>query len=167
MGDLAALLDWPGTATWGVFAFASGGTALIEASRHAIRAWHQWRLDRRLARNPYILREELNEYRFRIDDDLPPLDPARLVGSSVLVGVLAAIPAWLAERHLEHWWQYACFAFFLFGLLSSFWRRLNDPPEMHPGAALPGVTVPREAWLGLAGGIAIVALILVFVAALV
>jgi hypothetical protein len=149
-----------------VFAFASGATALIEASRHVVRAWHQWRLDRRLARNPYILREELSEYQFRIGDDLPPLDSARLVGASLLIGAVAAFPAWLAERHLEQWWQIGSFAFFALTLLVGLWRRFNDPPEMHAKVGTPEITVPREAWLGLVGGLAAVALIVLFIAVL-
>ena len=168
MGDLAALLDWPGAATWGVFAVASGGAALIEASRHAIRAWHQWRLDRRLARNPYILREELNEYRFRIGDELPPLDPARLVGSSLVVGVCMAIPAWLVERHLEHWWEYGHGLILATGLLYATWRWHNDPPEArrerHP--VLDAFLGDRDAVLGLGWAVVIVLLILVAVFAL-
>lgn len=167
MEALLADLDWPSAATWGVFAFASVATALMGAARHGVHAWHQWRLDRRLARNPYIQRDELNEHRLRIGDDLPPLDLHHLVGSSLFVGVFTAIPAWLAERHLEQWWEYAWFGFWTSTILVSFWRRLNDPPEFHANAGTPEITVPRDAWLGLAGGIGMVALILLFIAALV
>ena len=164
MGGLLANLDWPGTVTWSVFALVSGCAALVPASRHAARAWHQWRLDRRLARNPYILREELNEYRFKIDDDLPPLDPARLAGSSLLVGVFAAIPAWFAERNLEHWWEYGHWLVLAAGLLYATWRWHNDPLEVrgedarHP--LLDAFLGERDAVLGLGSAIAIVLLIM-------
>jgi hypothetical protein len=168
MGDLAALLDWPGAATWGVFAFATVGTGLIDASRHVVRAWRQWRLDRRLARNPYILREELNEYRFRIGDELPSLDPARLVGSSLAIGVLAAILARLAELNLEHWWEYGHLLMLAAGLLYATWRWHNDPPEArgerHP--VLHAFLGERDAVLGLGSAIVIVLLILFAVFAL-
>ena len=167
MGDFFAALDWPTAWTWGVFAFASGAAALGEASPHIVRAWHQWRLDRRLARNPYMLREELSEYQSRIGDDLAPLDVDRLVRSGLTGGVFLAIPAWLAERHFEQWWQYGLVALYGILFLSSIWRRLNDPPEMHAKAGLPEVTVPREAWLGFAGGLAAVALIVLFITMLV
>jgi len=162
MGDFAALLDWPGAATWGVFALASGATALIEASRHGIRAWHQWRLDRRLARNPYIQREELNENRFRNGDELPPLDPARLIGSSLAVGAFAAIPARLAELHLKHWWEYGHLLILAAGLLYATWRWHNDPPETRGERrpALHAFLGERDAVLGLGSAIAIVLLIL-------
>ena len=164
MGEFLATLDWPSASTWGVFALASGAVALITASKHAVRAWHQWRLDRRLARNPYILREELSEYRFKIDDDLPPLDPVRLVGNSLLVGVVAAIPAWLTERHLEHWWEYGHWGIGAAGLLYATWRWHNDPPETrgedarHP--LLGSFLGERDAVLGLGSAIVIVLLIL-------
>ncbi len=76
-----------------------------------------------------MLREELNEYRFKINDDLPSLDPAGLVGSSLLVGILTAIPAWLLEQDLEHLWEYGHWLLVAGGLLYATWRWHNDPPE--------------------------------------
>lgn len=167
MGDFFAALGWPTAWAWGVFAFGSVGSALADAWPHLRRAWHQRRLDRRLADNPYIQREELDAYHRKIGDDLEPLDPNRLVRASLLIGLSLAIPTWLASRHLEQWWKYSLFAGYVVFLLRACWRRLNDPPEMHARIGAPEVTVPREAWLGLAGGIAAVALILLFIAALV
>jgi hypothetical protein len=167
VGEVLAKLDWPGVATWTVFALASGAAALIDASGHLMRAWHQWRLDRRLARNPYMLREELNEYRFKIDD-VPPFDPARLVGSSLIVGGLAAILAWLVERNLEHWWEYGHWLLLAAGLLYATWRWNNDPPETR-GARHPVVVAflgERDAVIGLGLAIVVVLLILFAVFAL-
>lgn len=167
MGDFFAALDVPRASTWAVFAFASGAVALITTSKHVTRAWHQWRLDRRLARNPYILREELSEYRLKIDDELPPLDPARLVGASLLAGVVAGIPAWLAERHLEHWWDYGHWLIVGTGLLYATWRWHNDPPELRAENArhplVPAFFAERDAVLGLGWAIVIVLLILLAV----
>jgi hypothetical protein len=167
VGDFFALLGWPTAWTWGMFAFAFGGSALVEAWPHLRRAWHQRRLDRRLAGNPYIQREELNEYRGKIGDDLEPLDTHRVARSSLIAGLCMGIPVWLAQRHLEDLWQYGLFAFYALVFFTALWRRLNDPPEMHPKIGPPAVTVPREAWLGLVGGLAAVALIVLFISVLV
>ena len=164
MGETLASLDWPGPPTWTVFALAASATTIIPASQHIMRAWHQWRLNRRLARNRYMLREELNEYRFKINDDLPPLAPAGLVGSSLLVGTLTAIPAWLFEQDLEHLWEYGHWLFVAAGLLYATWRWHNDPPETrgedarHP--LLGSFLGERDAVLGLGSAIVIVLLIL-------
>ena len=170
MGEFLAALDWPAASTWGVFACASGAVALILAGKHVVRTWHQWRLDRRLARDPHILREELNEYLFRIDDDLPPLDPARLLGSSLFVGALTAIPAWLAERHLQHWWEYGHWMVLAAGLLVGTWRWFNDPPEPRGDGTrqslLGAFLGERDAVLGLGSAIAVIVLIMVAIFAL-
>jgi hypothetical protein len=150
-----------------MFAFASGSAALGGAWPHVRRAWHERRVARRLAHDPYMQREELNEYRLKIGDDLPSLDLYRLAASSLFVGAFTASPTWLAEHHLERWWLLGWFAFCALTIAANVWRRLNDPPEMHVETGMPEVTVPREAWLGLAGGIAAVALILLLIAVLV
>ena len=79
--------------------------AFLGTAGHLQRAWYRWRLERRLARNPGILREQLNEHLLEIDEDRPPLDPARLVSGSLAAGGLGAIFAWLMERGLEGWLQ--------------------------------------------------------------
>lgn len=169
MGELFASLDWPGAAAWAAFALASGAGALFGAWHHLVRAWHQRRLDRRLASNPYILREELNEYRFRIDDDLPPLDAGRLVGSGLLGGAVAAIPAWLIEQDLEHWWHYGHVLAGAVGLLYGIWRWYNDPPgtrgDEERQSTLDAFLAERDAVLGLCWAVVVVLLILAVVIA--
>ena len=169
MGELFASLDWPGAGAWAVFALAGGAAALIGARSHLARAWHQRRLDRRLASNPYILREELNEYRLRIGEELPPLQRDRLVGSSLLAGAVAAIPAWLIEQDLEHWWHYGHMLIGAVGLLYGIWRWHNDPPAARgkddSPPALDAFLAERDAVLGLCCAIVVVLLILVVVIA--
>src|SRR5690606_6546772 len=89
----------------GVFAGGCVVAALLGTAGHLQRAWYRWRLERRLARNPWILREELNEHLLEIGEDQPPLDPTRLVSGSLAAGGLGAIFAWLMERGLEGWLQ--------------------------------------------------------------
>src|SRR5690606_41739571 len=119
-------------------------------------------------RNPGILREQLNENLLEIDEDRPPLDPARLDSGSLAVGGLGAIFEWLMERGLEGWLQIGELllgaAVFLLGL----WRWLNDPPEMRRKdgtiTALRGFFAEREAVLGFGLAVIVVALVLFMVA---
>jgi hypothetical protein len=130
VGEVIASLDWPSATAWGVFAGGCVMAAFLGTAGHLQRAWYRWRLERRLARNPGILREQLNEHLLEIGEDRPPLDPTRLVSGSLAAGGLGAIFAWLMERGLEGWLQIGELllgaAVFLLGL----WRWLNDPPEM-------------------------------------
>ena len=164
MGEVLASLDGPGWATFAAFALAAGAAVLIPVSRHVGRAWHQWRLDWRLARDPSIQREELGEYRFKIGEDLPPLDPARLAGAAMLVGTSTAVPAWLLEQDLQHLVDYGHWLALAAGLLYGAWRWLNDPPEMQredgPIPALRGFLAERDAVLGLGLAVIVVLVIL-------
>lgn len=166
MGEAFASLGWPSVTTWGVFVGVSCLAALGESWGHVVRAWRQRRLNRRLARNPYIQREEMNEYLFALGDELPPLHPPTVVRKGLLGGLLVACPLWFAQAHLEGWWEIGVRAIVGLGVLVSIWRWFNDPPETRARSGLAEITVSREAWLGLVGGVAIVALILLLVAAL-
>ncbi len=168
MGEVLASLDWPSATVWGVFAGGCVVAALLGTAGHLQRAWYRWRLERRLARNPWILREELNEHLLEIGEDQPPLDPTRLVSGSLAAGGLGAIFAWFMERGLEGWLQIGELllgaAVFLLGL----WRWLNDPPEMRRKdgtiTALRGFFAEREAVLGFGLAVIVVALVLFMVA---
>jgi len=160
-------LSWPSASTWGGFAFNVAAAVVAQTYAHLRQAFHRWRLDQRLARASYIQRDELREYELAIGEDLGPLEVEKVVGLALLAGALGAVPFWLAQNHLEHWWQYGWLAFVTLGIVLKCWRWLNDPPEMHLKAGSPEITVPREAWFGLAGGLAAVALILLFITVLV
>ena len=75
---------------------------------------------------------------------------------------MVAVPAWLVARQLGYWW----FAVLAIVLVVGWWRRLNAPDAKPFVQPPPTVEVPREAWLGLVGGIGFAALMLVFIAAL-
>lgn len=156
-GPLASI---PPTA-WGMAALIAGAVLVIGAFGHLRRAWHQRRLDRRLARDPYILREELDDYHRAIGDEPVPLDPARLLLAALLAGAAAGIPVWLSDYGLAEWWHAALLALALF---AGTWRWLNDPEPKPLTEALlgPDVHVPPEAVFGLAGGLALTGLVVLF-----
>lgn len=162
-------LDWPTTATWGFFAVCAGLALVAQTHAHVRAAFHRWRLDRRLARNPTIQRDELREYEYAIGEDRGPLEPAAVAGRALLAAALAAAPIWLAEIHLEDWWHYGHWILLGGGLLYAVWRWHNDPPELrgedahHPALAF---LAERDAVLGLGSAIVVVLLILVAVMAL-
>jgi len=158
MEGLFGSIDWPSAAVWSAFAFGAAFAAAAQSWGHARQAYFQWRLDRRLARDRYILCEEMNEHRLAIGDDLEPLDLSRVVAGALLGAVVYAFPVWLAEQHLEHWWQFASLAFGAFALMLAWWRWMNDPDSDPEALKLPKATIPRDAIMGFAVAIAVVAL---------
>lgn len=160
MEGLLATIGTPSAIVWSAFALGSGVAALIGASAHIQRAYYQWRLDRRLARDPYILRDEMNEYLAEIGDDLPSFEPARFAAASLLGGALFAVPIWLAERHLEHWWEIGSIALGVGAFLYAWWKWLNDPDAPRP--VLPDAEIPREAVAAFVTAVALVGLFLLF-----
>lgn len=160
MEGIAELVGWPGAGAWGAFALAASVALVGQTQRHVRRAFHHWRLDRRLSRDRYILREELNEYELAIGEALEPLDAADIVKQSVIAGAVTAVPIWLAERHLVLWWEIALVSFGALGLLLAWWRWLNDPEAGPDALKLPKATIPVEAMAGFAGAIAVTGMIL-------
>ncbi|HWT31377.1 MAG TPA: hypothetical protein VEB68_08445 [Croceibacterium sp.] len=121
--------DWPTTAVWGALAFGAAAALAAQTHRHVRRAFHQWRLARRLARDPYILRDEMNEYQHAIGEDLGPLQVPQIAKRSLVAGLVYAFGAWLIENDLDRWWDRVEGALLAGALLYGLWRWLNDPPE--------------------------------------
>jgi hypothetical protein len=145
---------------WGFAAFAVSLSAIVQTWSHAWREFHQWRLDRRLARDSYISREEMNQYRLDIGEDLPPLDLGRVAARALTEGLFVAVPAWLATHKLEEWWLAGVLAFGGLALLLAWWRWLNDPNSDPAVLKFPKGEVPREAVTGFAAAIGCVAVLL-------
>lgn len=160
MEGILASLDWPTYATWGAFAAFTAIGVIAQTHRHARQAFQQWRLARRLSRDPYILREEMNEHRLAIGDDLAPLALSDVLKHALVVGAISAFPIWLAEAHLELWWQIGTIALAVLGLLLAWWRWLNDPESDPAVLRLPKGDIPREAMIGFAAALGVVALLL-------
>ena len=155
MEGILASLDWPSHTAWGAFAVFTAIGVIAQSHRHARQAFQQWRLDRRLARDPYILREEMNEHRLAIGDDLDPLTPSNVLKQALLAGAISAFPIWLAEAHLELWWHIAGAAFLGLGFVVGFWRWFNDP-DPDPDALT--VLGDRYTFHGMAGAVGAVGL---------
>jgi hypothetical protein len=153
----------------------SAGPLIIGAAIGAIafvvpyvrRRFHRWRLARRMRQDPYLLAEELREYELAIGEELPPVEPAGLALAAAFIGAAVAIPLWFAGTVLETLWDLEWLIAGVVAALFGLWRWLNDPPGLEPAAGRPRVEVPREAWLGLIGGIGITALTLLLIVALV
>lgn len=152
--------------TVGPYLIGAGISGAAIAFTHCERRLHRWRLARRLRRNPYIQAEELREYERAIGDDLPPFDTRRLALGALFLAVLG-VPLGMAGARLETLGEYGEFIVGAVGASLLLWRRLNDPPEAHAEfGGLPDVAVPRDAWLGLAGGLFAVALIVLLITTL-
>jgi len=161
--DFPAQLD-----TVGPFLVGAALGATSSAVPYLRRRYHQWRLAHRLRANPYLQVDELREYEQAIGDELPPPDPLEIARGALLMAAGVGIPLWAAGTSLASLWNLGWLVVGAVGLFLAIWRRLNDPPELRAGTdGFPEVEVPREAWLGLVGGIGMVALILLFIAVLV
>jgi len=164
MEGILALLEWPSAATWGAFAFGTAFAIVAQGYRYVRHGFHQWRLDRRLARDPYILRAELNEYRLAIGEDLAPLNPLEVIMRSLLAGVVYAVPMWLIERQLDHWLSIAEATLFALVLLIGLWRWLNDPRDLRDRevAEEDSGDMPSEAGIGFVDAVIIICLLMLF-----
>jgi hypothetical protein len=132
---------------------------------HARRAFHHWRLDQRLARNPVIQRDEFNDYSHHIDDDLAPLDGSRLVGGALVAGLVVGAQVAIFGTYLQELWDYAHWLLLVGGMFYAIWRWHNDPPELRSESAaqsaIDAFLGERDAVLGLGSAIVIVVLILI------
>ena len=160
MEALTASLQWPSAFAWSAFALSAGMALVGQVWRHGRLAFRKWQLDRRLARDPYILREEMNEYLLAVGDEGEPPSPPAVIRNSILTGLLGAIPVWLIQNDLEHWWEIGVIGVCVLSLLGAWWRWLNDPESDPAALKLPKATVPVEAMLGFAGAILTVGVIL-------
>src|SRR5688572_21345844 len=106
MEGFFASLDWPSSTAWGAFAVGTAFAVIAQTHGHVRQAFHQWRLDRRLARDSYILREEMNEYQHAIGGDLEPLQREQVIGRSLVAGVVYGAGGWLIENELDQWWDF-------------------------------------------------------------
>lgn len=154
MVSLSALLGSIPSYAWTMFAVSAGAGVALSVFPYVRRVFHYWRLERRLTRDPYMLREEMREYEAAMGGELEPFDLRRILGASLAAGLLAGLPEWLMELGLADWW-FAAFATVAAGsLLFSIWRWFNDP-EPEPVFLLP-VELPRvvTAVLGAVGIVA-------------
>lgn len=132
---------------------------------HLRKRWYEWRRDRRIARDPYILQDELAEFNWKIDDDLEPFEwrewLARYAGHSVAVaGGFVAIDI---GYDLE--WQGVLFALVALGFVFNTWRRINDPEETRKEvetASWDGTEPSPEAIYGIVGALVMAAFLLAF-----
>jgi hypothetical protein len=142
---------------WSLFAFGAAGALFYKLRPHVRHWFYQNRLDRRLARDGSILREEATELQRAMGDDPGHLEVSQVIGLAMFEGLIAAIPPWFF--HL----RYDTLGPRIFGavvgilLLVALWRRLNDP---EPKPLFPSAHVPREAVIGFGASMAIVAMLL-------
>ncbi len=146
--------------SWGVFAFNAVMVMILAIHPHVHHAFHQRRLDRRLAQDSFIHRDELREYKLAIGEELEPLRPWDVVKQALLAGACGGIPMWLAKSHLEHWWEYGWLALAVVELTYSLWRRLNDPETDHEPLTIFGDEISSISVAGLVGAVGIVGLLL-------
>lgn len=89
---------------------------------------HSWRLDRRLARDPQISREELREYQWSIGAE-PAAVSGDMVKGWLWIGTTMATALWLDENGLRNVLEIALAAGACFLALQAIWRWQNDPDD--------------------------------------
>ncbi|MCP5395327.1 MAG: hypothetical protein H6918_01085 [Sphingomonadaceae bacterium] len=137
---------------------------LVRISRFIAYSWHRWRLARRIARDPYMLQEELREYEDAIGEKPDPIDWPRAV-KGLLVELLFISPAFLIYMATAHRSAVAgLIALSVCYMAYNVWQRANDPEHDGPLFAWPArPDIPPEAAFGFAAAIAVIAAIILFV----
>jgi hypothetical protein len=119
----------------------------------AKQAYHQWTLDRRLARDPVIYQEELNEYEYKIGEDLDEVDWRAILWSGI--GNALIIAGLIVFQKIESEWS----LYLILGVLAVLMivgfrahyrdaETKGDEPYSRPLNEYP----PEAIW-GLAGGL--------------
>ncbi|MBD3730922.1 MAG: hypothetical protein IE933_14585 [Sphingomonadales bacterium] len=125
------------------------------------RQWVAWRYRRRLARDGYMLVEELREWEAAFGDEPDEDDLRRRLMDffqHVAWYLMLAAAAWLSHRdsRLAPWLFGAAV---VLGVGYRIWRHANNPETSGPWWRLPDVEIPREAVFGavLGAGLAVAA----------
>ena len=153
---------------WLALAIGMGFTIAFGYLPHMRQAWHRRRLDRRLARDSYILAEELREYERAIGDEPPELEWRKLLPGALWAGILLAMPFALSSDLALLQWDGFLFAISCLAIVYGLWRRLNDPEpedEHEAGAWWQRSILPREALTGFICAIGAVAILLLLIVA--
>lgn len=161
----AFLLSVP-TFSWLLIAFGVAVPFAVGYYPHAKRAYHQGRLDRRLARDAYILREEMQDYEYHIGEELDELAHGKMFREGLLNGIFAAGTYWLTMVE----WDYIYLVFFgsaLLGWAYTYWRKVNDPDDLPPDREdyieHQRPEYPPEAIAGFTGAILMVIVVVGFI----
>lgn len=162
---LTELLAQVSNEAWTFLAVGLPIMGVISVWPHLTKRWHEWRRDRRLASDPYILQEELAEFNWKIDEGLETFEwrswLARYSGQAALfAGVIVAVDI---GYDLE--WQGVLAGVVVLSLLYQLWRKMNDPEELQDAGNEPfwdRHNFPDEAIYGFFGAILMVGLLLGF-----
>ena len=126
------------------------------------QAYYQWRLDRRLARDPLIDQDELHDYQYRIGEDLDDIDWRKILWTGAANGAFIALFLVIAELETS-WGRYAAFMIMLLVLGFGFRERYqNHDTRGEERYAQQPAEFPLEATLGLMAGLLFVFAIVMF-----
>jgi hypothetical protein len=147
---------------WVLFGLAAGGLTVAALWPHVRYAFLKSRFERRLSREGFMLRDEANDRRLAMGAEPEPLNGWQVATASLAGGLTAAMPPWLVHLGHPHLWDTITGAVEGGVILLALWHRLNDPD---PKPLWPNAHFPREAIVGFAAALAIVAALLGFMLA--
>lgn len=113
------------------------GAALGAAMPMIVGSWarfhHWWRrgiLDRRLARDDYMLVEEYRDHASAIGEQPEPIDWRAITREVLVTGLLLGAGGVMIALGKEWAWEIALLGFAGLALLYGLWRKINDPQEV-------------------------------------
>jgi hypothetical protein len=116
----------------------------LPAFDHVRYRFYKRRLERRLARDPYMLREEYRDHILGIGGEPEPLGP--VVWSAAAAGLACAAGAWAYDLKMEDLWEAAWALFFAVLAAWSLWRLHNAPDEMLAEADCDNTPDAQRLW---------------------
>lgn len=119
-------------------------TLLSPGFDYARHAFYTWRLRRRLARDPYILREEYRDYVLAIGGEPEPIVPYLWVAATVTVA--CATGAWVAKLEMQELWDAIIALTGAVMAARSLWVLLNSPDEVLAEADPDNTPEAQRAW---------------------
>ena len=125
-------------------------------------------LQRRMAGDNVIYRDQYRRLSQHAGDDLQNPSYANLTIKPLSIGLLGGIVIWSKAIGADLLFTVGIITAIWLNGLFALWHRINDPPELHaadtPIWQIPPIELPREAAMGFAAAIAIVAIVVITIA---
>ena len=136
----------PGPMLFGV-ALAAMAPVIFGTWAHLRHWWLNKRLERRLARDGYMLVEEHRDHLFAIGDEPAPIDWSAIALNALINVLLVGAAGMMFALGREWEWEIALLGAGILGMLFGLWRRMNAP-EPDPFGP-PEATIPPKPYTAL------------------
>lgn len=146
----------PGPMLFGL-ALAAVAPVVSGTWAHLRHWWLHKRLERRLARNGYMLVEEHRDHLFAMGEEPPPIDWLAMAMNALISALLVGAAGVMFALGREWEWEIAFMGVGALGLFYGLWRRINDPPVADEEDELPASDGETAIIVGIFGFLGIIA----------